>query len=86
MAIVDITNGYFHSLGLPRVITHLLLEELGWQRPLDMLLFLRYVHNHTVKQRADNVRTIELKLMRTYGFGPKRIRKVIEALIAHDIL
>ena len=86
MAVVDITNGTIRSLRLSRMVTDLLITELGWQRTLDVLVFLRYAYDHRAESRASNVQAIERKLRSTNGFGPKRTKLVIDALIAHDII
>lgn len=86
MAVVDITNGTIRSLRLSRTVTDLLITELGWHRPLDVLIFLRYVYDHRAESRASNVQTIERKLRSKNGFGPKRTKLVVDALIANDII
>lgn len=86
MAVVDITNGTIHSFRLPQTVTDLLITELSWHRPLDVLIFLRYVYDHRAESRASNVQAIERKLRSKNGFGPKRTKLVVDALIAHDII
>ncbi len=86
VAVVDITNGSIRSLRLPRTVTDLLITELGWHRPLDVLIFLRHVYDHRAESRASNIQAIECKLIRTPGFGKARTKKVVEALIANDII
>ncbi len=86
MAVVDVTNGTIRSLRLPRTVTNLLITELGWHRPLDVLVFLRYVYDHRAESRASNVQAIERKLRSTNGFGPKLTKLVVDALVAHDII
>ena len=86
MAVVSITNNGIHCLNLPRQITRLLVSEVEWRRPLDVLIFLLHEYNNRAESRASNVFAIERKLRRSNGFGPKRIKMVVDALIASDII
>lgn len=86
MAAIDKTNVSMRLLKLPKEVNRLLAVELGWIRPLDVLVYLAHVYPSWPESRPNRVRAVENKLIRTPGFGKARTKKVVDALIAHDII
>lgn len=84
-AIVLTTNKSFREYGLPYRITSLLLVALGWEYPVDVLMYLRNEHP-LLRTHEQMVRAVTVKMLREPDFGPRRAAAVVEVLIRHGVI
>lgn len=84
-AIAFTTNKSFREYGLPYRITSLLQVQLGWECPVDVLMFLRNEHPQLTTQEK-MTQAVTVKMLREPDFGPRRAAAVVEVLIRHGVI
>jgi hypothetical protein len=79
------TNKSFREYGLPYRITSLLQVSLGWECPVDVLMFLRNERPLLITQQQMSD-AVMVQMLRQSDFGPRRAAAVVEVLIRYNVI